>query len=177
MARIKITEEEDWKLTRGMKQGPHLSTYGVVTVSIIAIFFLLGILFQYYLFAAFVVFLVVSFLWASKFGLRFVVRRRHYLNRLWREELEIEFSDRVFKVTIGLNKLTLAVADLSSISERNGYYYLCHDAGLNLLIPTSVLTTEEVVHLKNYQSQIVVKDRENRFYRFWSARRLTRRSS
>jgi hypothetical protein len=167
MARILVPTEDDWRTTHGV-EGGRLQPVRITTVSIFLLAFIAcGVLFQQYVFITLVVFFVASFALLMRYSLRVKTKARHLFNRFWCEELEVEFSDRVFKVTVGLNRLTLAATDIASLRELDPYYYLQHDCGLELLIPTKALSSEEITTLEKYRIQTDQrrKERGSKFLR------------
>lgn len=106
----------------------------------------------------------------GRYGMHAIIDRRHFLNRFWREEIDVEFSERIFKIAIGMNKLTLAVADIDRLTRHDDYYSIYHDCGLFLILPKRFLTGEEITLLDSYKSMVDKRDRGKKFYNFLLSR-------
>lgn len=170
MAKVKISAEEDWKYTHGQHKPIVFNIRIAILLAVIVAFVVAGIIVRQYLFSSFVIVLCLMFFWASRYGMHAIIDRRHFLNRFWREEIDVEFSERIFKIAIGMNKLTLAVADIDRLTRHDDYYSIYHDCGLFLILPKRFLTGEEITLLDSYKSMVDKRDRGKKFYNFLLSR-------
>ena len=177
MAIIKVSADQDWRATHGSRRSIAGNPRTIILELVFLVFIATGFIVGQYLFSAFALFILVVFAWLMHYTQRLTVDRRHFLNRFWKDELEVEFSERVFKVSVGLNKLTLAVADIASLREREGFYHLLHDSGFELLIPANVLSTDEVCFLESYKIQVQLRDRESKYLKRWLSGKASTRST
>ena len=121
----------------------------IVLLGLIILSFILG----QYAFAGVIILLAIFIFWSIGGGQEKEAFRKYKKSRFLNNEIFVEFSDRMYKVRMVLNKLNLAVTDLSLVRALSESYCLMHKSGIELFIPYRALSDEEKGFLEKYRQR------------------------
>lgn len=156
MAKFKISSEEHLKYQEDLIRQPKKkkSSFKKVLLWIVLILALgCSATYKQYLFLVALGLVVAFFIWMTKWEIKKQNKDKYQNSRFLNEEIEAEFSDRVFKIKVGLNNITLAVKDLHVVRELDEVYFLSHYSGLQVFIPHAQLSREEKSTLAAYKKR------------------------
>ena len=154
MAVFVLTAEEYSRYRKDLLSQPKKSRLKLfIPYSIVACLFIFSLFFEQYAFAVVILLLLFLFFWSTGGGLKKETLRRYNTSRFLSNEITVEFSDRIYKVRMGLNKLNLAVTDLSLVRALSESYCLIHNSGLELFVPFHALSEEEKEFIEKYRQR------------------------
>lgn len=154
MAVFTLSAEEYARFRRDLLSQPkkrHIkkSLPYIILVGLIILSFIFG----QYAFAGVIILLALFIFWSIGGGLKKEALRKYKKSRFLNNEIFVEFSDRIYKVRMGLNNLNLAVTDLSLVRALSESYCLMHKSGIELFIPYRALSDEEKGFLEKYRKR------------------------
>ena len=156
MANIKITVEDYISYQDDLIEQPEKQkslARRLIAWSILLLALIAAIYFRQYLALILIACFILLYIWGSTCATKVALREQYEKSRFLNNEVKLSLSERVFKLSIGLNQLTLAVADISLVRELRECFFLSHQSGVILYIPHASLSGEEKAHLQKYRSR------------------------